>query len=162
MEFPIRKCWMLRGQQRRLPAANGPECFQHVIGALNWQTGQVCWQMADIKNSNTFIAFLEHLLLDQYPTSSLVLVMDNAPFHRSYATRAALSLFEHRLVVFWQPPYCPTLNPIERFWKHLKDIALANHLFPSVSALLDSLARVLSAQNDPAHPLHLSFANYFP
>ncbi|MBC7809729.1 MAG: transposase, partial [Burkholderiales bacterium] len=111
---------------------------------------------------NTFIAFLEHLLLDQYPTSSLVLVMDNAPFHRSKATQAALSLFQHRLVVFWLPPYCPTLNPIERFWKHLKDIALANHLFPSVPALLDSLNRVLTAQNEPSHPLHLSFANYFP
>lgn len=162
LEFPVRKCWMKRGQQRRLPAANGPQSFQHVLGALNWQTNQVSWQLAEVKNSETFIAFLEHVLVEQYPTSSLVLVMDNAPYHHSAAVQAALSLFQHRLVVFWLPPYCPTLNPIERFWRHLKDVALANHLFPSISALIANLTHVLSAQNDPAHPLHLSFANFFP
>lgn len=162
LEFPVRKCWMKRGQQRRLPACNGPQGFHHVIGALNAQTAAVSWQLTTVKNSDTFIAFLEHLLVHQYPSASIVLVMDNAPYHRSAAVQAALSLFEHRLVVFWLPPYCPTLNPIERFWRHLKDVALANHLFPSVTALLDSLSRVLNTQNDPFHPLRLSFANFFP
>jgi len=44
------------------------------------------------------------------------------------ASQAALSLFEDRVLVFWLPPYCADLNPIERYWRHLKDLACANRL----------------------------------
>ena len=60
-------------------------------------------------------------------------------------------------MIFWLPPYCPTLNPIERFWRHLKDTATANKLFLNVSALLDNLAKIIDAQNQPIHPLPMSF-----
>lgn len=91
---------MQRGRQRRLPAASGPQAFHHIIGALNWAIDRLCHQIVPVKNSQTFIAFLEHLLLDCYPDCSVVLVMDNALYHRSAAVQAALSLFEHRLLVF--------------------------------------------------------------
>ena len=91
-----------------------------------------------------------------YPTAGLVLVMDNASYHRSAAVQAALSLYEHRLMVFWLPPYCPTLNPIERFWRHLKDIATANKLFLTINGLLANLEHVLDAQNQPEHSLRMN------
>lgn len=147
---------MRRGQQKRLPAASGPQRFQHVIGALDWHTEQVSYTLAPEKNSQTFIEFLEHLMTSCYPSGGVVLVMDNAPYHRSQAVKAALSLYEHRLMVFWLPPYCPTLNPIERFWRHMKDVATANKLFASVEDLILNLKRVLAAQNQPEHPLRMS------
>lgn len=156
LQTPLRRCWMKRGQQTRLPAASGPQGFQHVIGALDWQTACVSYTITTVKNSQTFIEFLEHLMVTCYPVGGVVLVMDNAPYHRSAAVQAALAAFEHRLLVFWLPPYCPTLNPIERFWRHLKDIATANKLFPSIRDLLLNLETVLATQNVPDHPLRMS------
>jgi transposase len=148
---------MRRGKQKRIAAAPGPQAFQHIIGALDWRTEQVSHTVVSVKNSQTFIQFLEHLMLTVYPTGGVVLVMDNAPYHRSAAVQAALSLFEHRLLVFWLPPYCPTLNPIERFWRHLKETATANKLFLTSSILMNNLEAVLAAQNQSDHLLHLSF-----
>lgn len=157
LQTPLRKCWMPRGQQTRLPTPSGPQSFHHVMGALDWQTDQVHYTLATVKTSQTFIEFLEYLMTQCYPSGGVVLVMDNAPSHRSAAVRAALSLYEHRLLVFWLPPYCPTLNPIERFWRHLKDTATANKLFLSAATLLNALRHVLTAQNQADHPLRLSF-----
>jgi transposase len=158
LHTPLRKCWMRRGQQCRLPAASGPQGFQHVMGALNWDSGVVTYRIVTVKNSQTFIEFVEQLMLRDYPDQSVVLVMDNAPYHRSAAVQAALSLFEPRLLVFWLPPYCPTLNPIERFWRHLKDTAIANTLFLTVESLLQNLRAVLHAHNQSDPSLRLSFS----
>lgn len=150
---------MKRGVQKRLPAPPGANAFHHVIGALTWRSQQVSYTLETVKNSDTFIAFLEHVLEHCYPTQGIVLVMDNAPYHRSRAVQAFLSLYSHRVLVFWLPPYCPTLNPIERFWRHLKDTATANTLFRSVDALLDNIRSVLQAQNELHHPLRLTFSH---
>lgn len=157
LQTPLRKCWMRRGQQRRLAAASGPQAFHHLIGGLDWASGQVVTITVTVKNSQTFIEFIEQVMTRFYPQAKVVIVMDNAPYHRSAQVRAALSLYEPRLLVFWLPPYCPTLNPIERFWRHLKEIALANRLFATVTDLLANLEAVLEAQNTPGHPLRLSF-----
>jgi hypothetical protein len=54
----------------------------------------------------------------------------------------------------------PTIqNPIEHFWRHLKDIATANWLFRSVDELLANVRYVLHAQNVPLHPLSLTFSH---
>lgn len=161
LQFPIRACWMKRGQQKRLPAASGPQHFHHVIGAYNWSTDQVSYSTTSLKNSQSFITFLEHLLLEVYPHQTVVLVMDNVSYHRSLAVKAALSLFEHRLRVVFLPVYCPDLNMIERFWRHLKDLVSVNRLFPSLQALIDQIHSIMSIQNNPAHPLRLTFLKDF-
>lgn len=161
LQFPIRACWMKRGQQKRLPAPSGPQDFHHVIGAYNWRTDHVTYLPTTHKNSQTFIQFLEHLLLHTYPTQPVVLVMDNVSYHRSVAVRAALSLFEPRLRVILLPVYCPDLNLIERFWRHLKDLVCVNTLFPSLDTLLLQIDRILLAQNDPTSSLRLVYSKDF-
>lgn len=162
LQFPLRRCWMRRGQQQRLQAAKRPQDTQHFLGAYNWRTAQVCLQAAQAKNATTFLAYLEHLLTVEYPTQTVVLVLDNAPFHHSKAVQAFLSLFEERVLVCWLPPYSPDLNVIERFWKHLKDHVLANKLFLTSEALAAHVQRLVEAQNQPGHPLRLSFSTYLP
>jgi transposase len=60
---------------------------------------------AERKNSVAFISFLEELLVKCYPTGRIVLVMGNATYHKSTSVLVAPSLFEHRVVVIWLPPY---------------------------------------------------------
>ncbi len=44
------------------------------------------------------------------------------------------------------------LNPIERFWLHLKDLATANTLYTTMSALVDTVLIHLRNQNVYSHP----------
>ena len=118
------------------------DAFLDVFGAYNWRNQQLTYTTASHKNSETMVAFLERLL-DDYPRQKLVLVMDNASYHHSKTTKAALSLYEGRLLVIWLPKYSPFLNPIERFWLHFKQLAVANRLHTSLADLQRTVHAVM-------------------
>lgn len=146
----LRACWMKLGQQKRIPATRpGSKQHRHIFGAYNWCEDTLTWTSAETKNSLTFIRFLEELLVKQYPTGRIVLVMDNASYHKSASVLAALTLFEHRVMVIWLPPYCSDLNPIERFWRYLKDLACANKLEKGIEDVLNAVEKILVEQNNP-------------
>jgi hypothetical protein len=91
----LRACWMKMGVQKRIPLpANQQKKRCHVFGAYNWINDQIEWMIAQSKNSETFITFLEHVLVQKYPTGRLILVLDRASYHKSAAALAALSLLE--------------------------------------------------------------------
>lgn len=75
--------------------------------------------------------------------------MDNAAYHKSASALAALSLFENRVMVIWLPPYCSELNPIELFWRYLKDHACANKLQDNIDEVVKAAVKIMTAQNDP-------------
>jgi len=104
------------GQQKRVPATRpGAKQKRHIFGGYNWLKDVVAWTVSMTKNSSAFIAFLEELLIKHYPGKQIILVMDNASYHKSASALAALSLFEDRVIVIWLPPYCSDLNQIECF-----------------------------------------------
>ena len=105
LRFPLRACWMQRGQQEQIRAFSVPQQSYHLMGAYHWRTDQVFSQAVENKDSQTFIQFLEYLLVECFPTRKIVLVMDNASCHHSKTVQAALSLFEPRVRVFWLPKY---------------------------------------------------------
>jgi putative transposase len=156
---PLRACWMKQGEQKRI-STPGQQRSHHLFAAYNWGNDTVTWLAAERKNSEHFIAFLEHLLVKQYPTGPVVLVLDNAPYHKSTASLAALSLFAHRVWLFWLPPYCSTLNLIERFWRFLKDNVCVNKLFPDMTELLAATNACLLAQNDLGNSHRFSFSKF--
>jgi transposase len=157
---PLTKCWMKRGQRKQVPAPGTPRRL-HTFGAYNWRDDTLSWQCARRKNSESFIAFVEHLLLGCYPTQRVILVMDNASYHKSKASLAALSLFEDRVMVIWLPAYCPFLNAIERFWLHLKTIACANKLQTDLDALAARIDRTMTNQNCLDHTDRFTFSKDF-
>jgi transposase len=152
------KCWMKRGQQKRIPTP-GQNKWQHVIGALNWRTNELVYQIIEKKNSKTFCAFLEHLVSHADRKRPLFYVLDNASYHHSQVSHAMIAYFEDVAVPIWLPTYCSDLNPIERFWKHLKDNACANRLFTQVQEVVDSVVKVLEEQNDSTSHSRLVFQN---
>lgn len=159
LEPPLHACWMKRGEQKIIPALQpGTKQHRHILGAYCWNTDEICWRVAGWKNSQAFIEFIEYLLVECYPTGRIVLVMDNVSYHKSAAVLAALSLFEHRLLLIWLPPYCPELNLIERYWKHLKDLACANKLHDSIEEVVVSAEYMLSQQNDLSSNFRLAFS----
>jgi putative transposase len=155
----LRRCWMKRGRQRRIPAA-GQQKLHHLFAAYNYLTQEVIWTDAERKQTASFVHFLEHFMTRVDPTTPVVLVLDNASYPHSQAAEAMLAFYEDKgLIACWLPPYCSDLNPIERFWAHLKAFACANKLFAAVSELVDSARPCLLMQNDLACPDRFLFLN---
>jgi transposase len=141
---------MRKGKQKRI-ATPGQQKWHHLFGAYNWRTDEVIYLAADKKNTSNFCLFIEHLMGAVPDDRPIVLVLDNASYHHSQVSEAMLAFYEDRSLIFWLPPYCSDLNPIERFWRHLKASACANRLFKLVEAMVDSVDKVLAVQNDLSH-----------
>jgi len=141
------KCWMKRGQQKRI-ATPGKQKWHHLIGAYNWLTGELIYMTCVKKNSNAFCEFLEYLMNTVTSGKPIVYVLDNASYHHSKLSEAMIAYYEDRSLALWLPPYCSNLNPIERYWKHLKEKACANVLFQTIEEVVDSVDKVLTSQND--------------
>ena len=76
----------------------------------------------------------------RYPR--VVLVIDNAPWHRGQPINEALRDNPH-LEFKRLPSYSPRLNPIERFWKKLRRRATHNRLFDTLADLKASVRNSL-------------------
>jgi putative transposase len=145
---------MKRGQQKCI-STPGIQQRMHLFGAYRWEEDTLVWKAARRRNSQAFIEFLEHLFVERCafcmlrdPTGHFILVLDNASIHKSAAALAALSLFEHRVTVIWLPAYCSELNPIERFWRYLKEQVCINKLHPDMAELILAVIDQLERQND--------------
>ncbi len=92
-----------------------------------------------------FAAHLRHVAR-VYPAGAykrVVLVIDNAPWHRGKPIDQALVENPH-LEFKRLPSYSPQLNPVERFWKKLRRRATHNRLFDTLADLKTSLRASLS------------------
>ena len=151
----LRACWMKRGKQRRIDTP-GQQQWHHLFGAYNYITDEVIAMPSAKKNSDAFVAFLDILAAQAPNDKPVFLVLDNASYHRSAIATAGFAAVEARLKPLFLPPYCSMLNPIERYWRHLKDSACANKLFPSMERLIASVLVNLKQQNDCSHPKRFS------
>ena len=75
--------------------------------------------------SDEIIHFLKQML-KHHPRRHLVVVMDQAPPHKSKKTQAFIDS-QKRLHVFYLPSYSPSWNPDEYVWNHLKHQELKGH-----------------------------------
>lgn len=69
-------------------------------------------------DSDRYLAFLQQVL--QGRTRPLILMADNASFHRSAAVRQFVRAHRTQLRVFFFPPHAPELNPDEQVWNEIK------------------------------------------
>lgn len=138
-----------RGQQTQIPYPAGSRWAQHVFGGYNVMDDTVCYTLAANRDSEGCVAWLEHVA-QVYATQGICVVLDNASFHRSALVKAALALMGERVRFFYLPPYSPELNPIERYWQHLKVRVAGNRMCTDQTVLVERLHRELAIQNDPA------------
>jgi transposase len=92
-----------------------------------------------------FAAHLRHVGR-VYPRAEhrrVVLVIDNAPWHRGGLIDEAMRDNPH-LEFYRLPSYSPSLNPIERFWKKLRRRATHNRLFDTLADLKQSIRASLN------------------
>jgi transposase len=97
------------------------------FGALEYRTGRVTTQIAPKASSAVFTTFVQRIVA-QWADAPIVLVLDNASYHKAADLRHWLMDHADQVQVLWLPTYSPKLNLIERVWRFLKT-RLACHRF---------------------------------
>jgi transposase len=131
----------------------------YVFGALNLVTGPLTTRLAErlrasakSKQSRSGqrswqAGFARHVrdIARAYPATHyprVVLVIDNAPWHRGALVTQALRECPHLECSRW-PSYRPQLQLMERFWKVLRRRATHNRLFRAIAWLKRALRHSL-------------------
>ena len=148
---------MKRGQPKQIETP-GQQKSAHFFGGYDWQTDQVHGIHHPKRNSEGFCRFLDHLMNEVFPEQKVILVMDNARIHTSQMSQAGLSRYDAFLQVIYLPKYCPFLNPIERFWQHLKTLVNANRLHGCLDDLISCAELHLDWQNDIQNETRFTFS----
>jgi transposase len=130
----LARIWAKVGTQPEVPTPGTNE-KQVVYGGIDYATGKLTYTVAATKSGVNFLAFLMALVA-AYVGKKIRLVCDNGRFHTTRAVRAWLEANRDKVEIFWLPPYCPSLNLIERLWGHLKRTVLANVLFETMDDLV--------------------------
>jgi transposase len=147
------------GVKGHRPLVGNLDCHHslYVFGALNLVSGRLTTRLIErphprkkpgtSQQRHLQMGFATHLreMARAYPAIDhprVVVVIDKAPWHRGALINAVLAAYPH-LEVYPFPSYSPQLQVIERFWKVLRRRATHNRLFPTMTALKQSLRNTL-------------------
>ena len=141
----LTRMWSPVGSQPEVPSPGQNE-KKVVYGGVDYATGRITQTIADHKSGWDFLTFLL-ALVKAYAGMKIRLVCDNGRFHKTKAVEAWLAGHADVLTIYWLPPYCPSLNLIERLWGHLKRTVLANVLFKTLDDLVQAFRRGVARIN---------------
>jgi transposase len=96
------------------------------------------------QNSENTCEVLEKLL-QLYPRKKVVILWDNAPWHRSKEIRAYLQKTKHNLTLIAFPPYAPELNPQEHIWKEGRNQVTHNNFIENIDKATDEFVNHLNS-----------------
>lgn len=94
------------------------------------------WEFSHV-DSDCYQQFLNEFAASN-PDSLNIIQVDNGLFHKAKKLKVP-----ENIILIFQPPYCPELNPIERVWEHLKK-DLKWELFDNLDCLREKVAELLS------------------
>jgi transposase len=129
---PLRSAWTPKGQQAQVPIS-GRNAQRVLFGALNPRTGHrimVCRQNA---RQEDFCAFLWEVRR-RYGNRPIWLLLDKGPSHT--AGKNLKLAAQLNITLIWLPKQCSELNPIDHFWRALKNKAAANRQFATIDDLV--------------------------
>lgn len=77
-----------------------------------------------------------------YAGDKIILVMDGAGWHKAKNLQVP-----ENIEIMLLPPYSPELNPVERFWQHIKQNTIKNKIYKTLSSLKDAVAKFLNSMS---------------
>ena len=108
-----------------------------LYGAVEPATGESFFLEFSHVDSDCYQKFLDEFS-QAYPDSLNILQVDNGRFHKSKDL-----IVPENIILLFQPPYCPELNPIERLWEYLKaDLKWSS--FKSLEQLQEKVEQLLA------------------
>ncbi|WP_199309062.1 IS630 family transposase [Nodosilinea sp. FACHB-13] len=111
--------------------------YRWLYGVIEPATGKTFMLEFSHLDSLCFETFLT-ALAQAYPNDLHLIQLDNAPAHRAHALQVP-----DNIILLFQPPYCPEVNPIERLWQELKRVLAWRH-FDSLHELQQAISQWLA------------------
>jgi len=105
----------------------------YLYAAVEPSTGFSSALLAPHVNTATMGTFLEVLSREVEPGDFVVLLMDQAGWHKARALRVP-----DNMVVLFLPPYSPELNPVENLWQYTRSHFLSNRAYQNYDHLLQA------------------------
>lgn len=115
--------------------------YYYMYGLVDPLNGRSFFYEFSHFNSNCLGAFLEHFS-QAHSQEIHILQLDNAPVHTAHKL-----IVPDNVILFFQPPYCPELNPIERVWQYIKQ-RLKNLFFTNIDDVKYKVANILNSLSD--------------
>jgi putative transposase len=141
----ISRVWFAKGQQKVVPTY-GKHHGAKLIGALDYETGEVFCTQELQYTANEFLSFLEKLL-EKYPDQKLTIILDNAKIHHAKLIQPFLEKNKAVLTLLYLPHYSPQLNLIEGLWGWLKSSVINNVFFDSVQKIRKAVQEFINEIN---------------
>jgi transposase len=104
-----------------------------IYGFLNVQAG-IEHAFKTAHQNSKITCFILNKLCALYPNKHIVLVWDNASWHRSKEVRAWLSTTSYHITLIAFPTYAPELNPQEHVWKEGRAAVSHNKFIENIDA----------------------------
>jgi transposase len=121
--------WIKKGQDVVVKTNSGRQRV-NITGAIEITSLDVIARTSDTVNQSSICELLHAIRRKNPKEKNLYLVLDNAPYNRSFSVRRLAKKLE--IKILYLPPYSPNLNPIERLWKFMKKKVLANQHYESL------------------------------
>ena len=133
----LRRRITIKGVKPLLPIQHVFENY-YLYGAIEPKSGDSFFLEMPYLNSDCFQIFLDQFAINYFDSLN-ILILDNGAFHKARKLR-----IPKNLLLLFLPPYCPELNPIERFWQDVKD-QIAGQIFATLEMLKDRVADILNS-----------------
>ncbi len=140
--LPPAYSWTRKGRsnQHRVRTRWGKEGRINLIGTLSLEDGAERLEYRMLERSCRTAGVLSYLdaLAEEAEREGVpvVVVLDNAPFHKAGAVRDARAGWEVKgLKLYYLPAYCPHLNRIEGVWRRVKGFLMPRRFYDSLAEL---------------------------
>ena len=137
-----KRCWCAKGVRPVVPCHHIRE-YMYAYGAVSPLDGGMVSLVLPYANTVCMNIFLHEVSI-RYPFDHILMVMDNAAWHKS-----KMLMVPDNIEIFPLLAYTPELNPIEMIWDELREKGFKNELFQTLNdvalRLCDSL---LSLEGD--------------
>jgi transposase len=112
--------------------------YYYIYGLIEPITGRSFFYEFSHFNSTVMGIFLEKFQQENQNETHII-QLDNAPIHTAKKLKVP-----DNIILLFQPPYCPEVNPIERVWEYLK-YRLRSLWFTDLDDVKDQVARILNS-----------------
>jgi len=126
-------CWAPRGM-RPIVCCHHIREFRYAYGAVDPIDGEKFFFMAPNCDTDCMNVFLRELSA-AYPKDYILLVLDNAAWHKSKRL-----VIPDNIRLFFLPPRTPEMNPVEQIWKEIRKRGFKNKIFQTLENVVQRLS----------------------
>lgn len=134
----IYRCWCPKGFRPVLHKALERE-YTYVYSSIAPITGDNFSLILPYADNESMSLFLKELSL-KFSNNRIILAMDSASWH----SENNLESIDNISIIF-QPPYSPEVNPVELFWKYLRENYFGNRYWKTIEELEEYLVEIIKS-----------------